>query len=67
MMKNRNVKVGDTVTERLQFDKGRSTVPYKGTVIYVHPKRRFYRAEFKLPGGYVREAFMINRGKESKH
>lgn len=58
-MKNTKVKVGDIVTERLMFDKGRSTIPYKGTVIYVHPEGRFYRAEFELPGGKVREAFSL--------
>ena len=66
MMKNQNVKVGDTVTERIQLDKGRSHVPYKGTVIYVHPERRFYRAEFQLGNGVVREAFIINGGRENK-
>ena len=58
-MTNRKVKVGDIVHERLMFDKGKSTVPYKGTVIYVHPEGRFYRAEFELPGGKVREAFSL--------
>lgn len=58
-MKTPKVKVGDIVMERIQFDKGRSTIPYKGTVIYVHPEGRFYRAEFELPGGKVREAFSL--------
>ena len=59
IMKNTRMKVGDTVTERLMFDKGRSTSLYTGTVIYVHPEGRFYRAEFELPGGKVRESFSL--------
>lgn len=59
-MTNRNVKVGDIVTERLMFDKGKSAASYEGVVIYVHPEGRFYRAEFELPGGKVREAFSLH-------
>lgn len=59
-MANENVKVGDIVQERLQFDT-KSTTPYKGKVIYLHPERRFYRAEFKLAGGKVTEAFLMAR------
>jgi len=53
------VEIGDTVFERLQIGESRTTKPYKGTVIYVHPKNRFYRAEFKMPNGIIREAFKI--------
>lgn len=68
-MKKPKVKVGDIVMERLMFDKGKSTTPYKGTVIYVHPEGRFYRAEFKLPGGKVRESFSLygTNGRVNKH
>lgn len=59
-MANENVKVGDIVQERLQFDT-KSNTPYKGKVIYVHPKGRFYRAEFKLARGKVTEAFLMAR------
>lgn len=62
-MTDANVKVGDTVMERLMFDKGKSLVPFKGTVIYVHPEGRFYRAEFELPGCKIREGFSLY-GKE---
>lgn len=57
-MRNQNVKVGDIVFERLQFDT-KSTTPYKGVVIYVHPEKRFFRAEFELAGGKVTEAFSL--------
>lgn len=55
------LEIGDTVFERLQIGDSRTTRPYEGTVIYIHPKRRFYRAEFKLPMGTVIEAFQIFR------
>lgn len=55
------VNVGDTIYERLQIGESRTTRPYKGTVIYVHPKKRFYRAEFQMPNGIIREAFLIWR------
>ena len=60
------VDIGDTVYERLQIGESRTTKPYKGTVIYVHPKKRFYRAEFIMPNGIIREAFMIWRNVKVK-
>ena len=54
------VELGETVHEHIMFD---SSTPsrelYEGTVIYIHPKGRFFRAEFQLPGGVVREAFPL--------
>ena len=29
-----------------------------GTVVYIHPKRRFYTLEFKFPHGFFRESFL---------
>lgn len=55
------VKVGDTVFERLTIGEGKTREKYKGTVIYIHPQRRFFRAEFALPAGKVIEAFKIFR------
>lgn len=57
-MRNQNIQVGDIVHERLQFDT-KSQDEFEGVVIYVHPERRFYRAEFELLGGTVREAFSL--------
>ncbi len=34
---------------------------HMGVVVYVHPKRRFFTAEFELPGGRVRESFQFFR------
>lgn len=31
--------------------------PIMGTVVYIHPKRRFHTVEFDLPGGKLRESF----------
>ena len=28
-----------------------------GTVVYIHPRGRFYTLEFKFPGGSFRESF----------
>ena len=61
-MNYQNVKVGDTVTEKLRIGDSYSK-PTKGTVIYVHPKRRFFRAEFPVTSGVVREAFIITERK----
>ena len=33
-----------------------------GTVVYIHPRRRFYIVAFALPGGTVREAFRFQGG-----
>lgn len=30
-----------------------------GTVIFVHPKRRFYTVEFDTRGGRIRESFRV--------
>lgn len=65
-MNNRKVKVGDIVHERLMFDKGKSTTPFKGVVIYVHPKGHFYRAEFDVSGHKIRESFSLYGTERSK-
>jgi len=54
------VELGETVHEHIMFD---SSMPsrelYEGTVIYIHPEGRFYRVEFQLEGGTVREAYPL--------
>lgn len=59
------VKIGDIVHERLQLET-KTDKSYEGTVIYIHPKGRFYRAEFQLPFGKVREAFQLIQEREGK-
>lgn len=31
--------------------------PMRGTVVYVHPRRRYHTVAFALPGGTVLESF----------
>lgn len=57
-MVRENVVIGETIYEKLQFE-SRSEKAYKGTVIYIHPKRRFFRAEFQLENGKIIEAFPL--------
>lgn len=64
-MINPNIQVGDTVTRRpITFGKidkelkNRTIhIPYTGTVLYIHPKRRYYIIGFQTAGGIVRESF----------
>ena len=53
---NRSLKVGDKVTlPVVPF-----TTPLSGTVIYIHPKRRFFRAEFtNVLGDKIREGYIF--------
>ncbi|PKM72235.1 MAG: hypothetical protein CVU91_10945 [Firmicutes bacterium HGW-Firmicutes-16] len=51
--------VGDIVPNQTMTGAGPKgkpvTVP--GHCVYIHPERRFYTLEFKLPGGTIRESF----------
>jgi len=38
----------------------------KGKVVYIHPEKRFFDAEFKLAGGTVRESFSFSELEEAK-
>lgn len=53
----KHVKVGDEVEEYLTLGICRQQELTRGTVIYVHPEKRFYRVRFDLPGGNVAESF----------
>ena len=53
------VNVGDTVFRRLRLGDSTTQVSYMGKVIYVHPKGRYYRAEFEMPNGKIIEGFAI--------
>lgn len=53
------VDVGDIVYHRLRIGDSTTQSEYKGTVIYVHPKGRFYRAEFQMPAGKIIEGFQM--------
>ena len=58
------VRVGERVTRTpdtfCDYDfKARKAVrhPMRGTVVYVHPHRRYHTVAFELPGGTVLESF----------
>ena len=55
-MINSNLQVGDNV--RLPVEP--TGKEFTGTVIYIHPKRRFFRAEFVMElGDRIREAYLF--------
>lgn len=52
------MKIGDIVTETPTVDSVDGLAvedrgPREGEVIYIHPKRRFYRVRFTTPLGYT--------------
>lgn len=58
------MRVGDRVTRTPEtfsdYDfKTRKSIhrPLRGTVVYVHPRRRYHTVAFELPGGTVLESF----------
>lgn len=53
------VKVGDKVTEKVTLGNCFQQEFMTGTVIYVHPKRRFYRVRFDMPGGSFTESYLF--------
>lgn len=61
------MKIGDKVTKALSWGdiskEGAHGHPDKvvatGTVVYIHPKRRFYVLEFTFPAGKFRESFFF--------
>ena len=53
---NRRLKIGDKVT----LPVAPFNDPLTGTVIYIHPKRRFFRAEFTNDlGDKIREGYIF--------
>jgi len=53
------MKVGDLVPRQTMEGLGRNhtRVTVSGRCVYIHPRRRFYTLEFKLPGGTIRESY----------
>lgn len=60
------MKVGDTVRKIITVSATsgitgertpEETIVREGKVVYVHPKGRFYTAEFALPFGTIRESY----------
>lgn len=48
--------VGDRKTEEVCFGEGKPKT-MTGTVVYIHPARRFYVVEFETETGTFRESF----------
>jgi hypothetical protein len=51
------MRVGDKITIRLGVECGEKT-PVSARVVYIHPQRRYYVAEFTIGGRTAREAFL---------
>lgn len=54
------IKIGDTVRKRLTGMLSPKDAPppkMPGTVIWIHPQRRFYIAEFRIGNVKIRECF----------
>ena len=49
-----NIQLGDTVTRCIADTEKKAT----GKVIYIHPLRRYYMAEFAFRFGKFRECFL---------
>ena len=49
------LSVGDTVRMPLSYQTGRRLL--EGTVVYIHPKLRFFRVEFKVGDTLIRESY----------
>lgn len=56
-----DLQVGDSVKARIYYGmSGGSTLPpEEGTVIYVHPERRYFVLEFRFRDGSFRESFPL--------
>ena len=56
-----HVEIGEKVVEKLHIDKGLS-MKLEGTVVWIHPKKRFYRVEFITPkGSKLHESYQLYR------
>lgn len=51
------IQIGDPVTQYIEATNRKAT----GKVIYIHPLRRYYMAEFSFRFGKFRECFMLRK------
>jgi len=61
-----HVEIGQKVTEKLKVDKDK-TLTLEGTVIWIHPKGRFYRVRFDGPKGSCTESYFLAREKGDEY
>lgn len=60
------IELGQKVTETIHVDKGMVIKGVEGTVVYIHPKRRFYRVKFITPTGHtIHESYFLYRSKSN--
>ena len=57
------VKIGDEMELPVKMDKG--YIRMRGTVIWIHPQRRFFEVEFKTALGNIRECYPFKGDIES--
>ena len=54
------MQVGDRTTEAIHMGAG-ATLTKTGTVIYIHPRRRFYVVEFEMGAGHrLQESYFFS-------
>ena len=59
------MKLGDKIMRKItMMPPDKNDEPYEGTVVYIHPKNRFFTLEFDLPGGKVHESYQITECEE---
>ena len=53
------MKVGDKIKRKIEYgaEYGSNLPPEEGTVVCIHPKRRFFVVEFDFPKGKIRESY----------
>lgn len=65
MRKNNNIdyNIGDVIMRKFVVENNGKTMlsneEYPGTVIYVHPKKRFITLEFNINGSTLRESYNL--------
>ena len=55
-----HVEIGEQVVEKIHLDK-QQVLEKEGTVIWIHPKGRFYRVRFEGKRGPVTESYHLGR------
>ena len=63
MALRKTVEIGQKVVEKITTGQNPAFVVATGTVIWIHPKGRFYRVKFVQPGGTCIESYPLMRTK----
>lgn len=56
-----DLQVGDTVRAKISYglSGGSRMPPEEGTVVYIHPERRYFTLEFRFRDGAFRESYPL--------